>query len=182
MIDPNITSTIVILLRTLIPFTILRWPLAGGIVALLADMTDIMIFGGFGYGFLSDVPYHKLDKIFDMWYLFFEFLIVRQWIDILARRTGTVLFAWRFVGFLIFEITGLRVALVLAPNIFEYFFLTILIIKKFNKKFILNVKSLVIVLLIVGIPNLIKEYLAHVKYPGQIAPFFRDKLLWWIYD
>jgi len=73
MVDPNITSIIVILLRALIPFTILRWPLLGGILALLIDASDIMIFDYFGYGFLSGIPYHNLDKIFDMWYLFFEF-------------------------------------------------------------------------------------------------------------
>ena len=149
---------------------------------MLADATDIMIFEGFGYGFLSDIPYHMLDKIFDMWYLFFEFLIVRQWIDILARRTGTFLFAWRFIGFLIFEITGLRAAFFFAPNIFEYFFLAILVIKKFNKKFILSVKSLVIILLIVGIPNLIKEYIMHFKYPDQTWNFFRDNVFYWLYD
>ena len=182
MVDPNITSVIIILLRVLVPFTILRWPLAGTILAILADTSDIMIFEGFGYGFLSGIPYHMLDKIFDMWTLFFEFLVVRQWVDILARKTGMILFGWRFVGFLVFMIFGLREAFFFAPNIFEYFFLTMLVIWKFNKKFELKKKSLIIILLIIGIPSLIKEYIMHFKYPDQTWNFFRDNLFYWLYD
>jgi len=182
VIDPNITSVIVILLRLLVPFTILRWPLAGTILAILADSSDIMIFEGFGYGFLSSIPYHYLDKVFDMWQLFFEFLVVRTWIDVLARKTGMILFGWRFVGFLAFMIFGLREAFFFAPNIFEYFFLTMLVIWKFNKKFELKKKSLIIILLIIGIPSLIKEYIMHFKYPDQTWMWFRDNVFYWLYD
>jgi len=183
MFDPNITpQVIVLLLRLLVPFTILRWPLAGTILAILADSADVMIFDYFDYGFLSGIQYHILDKIFDMWQLFFEFLVVRTWIDVLARKTGMILFGWRFVGFLVFMIFGLREAFFFAPNIFEYFFLTMLIIWKFNKKFELKKKSLIIILLIIGIPSLIKEYIMHVRYADQVSNFFRDKFFWWIYN
>ena len=185
MVDPNLTSIIVILLRLLVPFTILRWPLAGTILAILADTSDIMIFEGFGYGFLSSIPYQYLDKVFDMWTLFFEFLIVRQWVDILARKTGMFLFGWRFVGFLVFMIFGIREAFFFAPNLFEYFFLAMLVIWKFNKKFELKKKSLIIILLIIGIPKITLEYFLHFKDPHQ--PFvswvwFRDNVFYRLYD
>lgn len=183
MFDPEITpQLIILLLRLLVPFTILRWPLAGTILAILADSADVMIFDYFGYGFLSGIEYHMMDKIFDMWQLFFEFLVVRQWADILARKTGMFLFGWRSVGFLVFMIFGFRGAFVFAPNIFEYFFLAMLVIWKFNKKFELKKKSLIIILLIIGIPSLIKEYLMHFKYVDQTSNFFRDNFFWWIYD
>ncbi len=183
MFDPNITpQVIVLLLRLLVPFTILRWPLAGTILAILADSSDVLVFDYFDYGFLSGIQYHVLDKIFDMWQLFFEFLVVRSWMDVLARKTGMILFGWRALGFLVFIIFGLREAFFLAPNIFEYFFLAMLVIWKFNKKFELKKKSLIIILLIIGIPSLIKEYLMHVKYVDQVSNFFRDKLFYWIYD
>ena len=174
---------IVVLLRFFIPFTILRFPLLGGILALLADATDIMIFEAFGYGsFLSNFSYHSFDKVFDMWYLFFEFLVVLKWADVLARKTGIILFGWRFIGFLAFIIFGLREAFFFAPNIFEYFFLTMLVIWTFNKKFKLKIKSLTIILLIVGIPNLIKEYIMHFRYPDQTWVWFRDNVFYWLYD
>lgn len=180
--DPIIAVIIVILARIFIPFLILRFPLAGGLLAIVADISDVMIFEAFGYGILEGFSYHHIDKIFDMWYLFFEFLVVRKWSDELARRTGKVLFAWRFIGFLVFELTGFRAALLLAPNILEFFFLAYLVIKKFSKSFKFNIKSLIIVLLIVGIPNIIKEYLMHFKYPDQTWNFFKEHLFWWLYD
>lgn len=181
MIDPNITSVFVILLRLLVPFTILRWPLAGTILAILADTSDIMIFERFGYGFLSGIEYHFIDKVFDMWALFFEFLVVRQWVDILARRTGMILFGWRFIGFLAFMLFGFRQAFFFAPNIFEYFFITILIIRKFNKSFELKKKSLAIILIAIAIPSLIKEYVMHFKQ-FEVWVWFRDHVFYWLYD
>ena len=174
----------IILLRTFIPFMILRFPLLGGILAMLADAADIMIFEAFGYGFLGnlDLSYQFIDKGFDMWYLFFEFLVVLKWSDMLARKTGMILFGWRAIGFVLLLILGLREVFFFAPNIFEFFFLAMLIIWKFNDKFKLGKKSLIIILLIVGIPNIIKEYIMHIKYPGQIGTFFKDNFFWWLYD
>ena len=183
MFDPNITpQIIVILLRLLVPFTILRWPLAGTILAILADTSDVLIFDYFDYGFLSGIQYHVLDKIFDMWQLFFEFLVVLRWKDVLAKNIGKFLFGWRFIGFVVFLIFGVREVFVFAPNIFEFFFLAMLIIWKFKPKFKLNKKSLIIILLIVGIPNIIKEYLMHLKYQDQVSNFFRDNLFPWLYN
>lgn len=181
MIDPNITTIFVILLRFLVPFTILRWPLAGTILAILADTSDIMIFEAQGYGFLEGIPYHYLDKIFDIWALFFEFLVVRKWVDVLARRTGMILFGWRFIGFIIFLIIGLREVFFFAPNIFEYFFITMLVIWKFDEKFELKKKSLAIILLAIGIPSIIKEYFMHFTH-FSIWMWFRDNVFYWLYD
>ncbi len=183
MISGDVAAIIVIIIRGLIPFTILRWPLAGGLLAILGDISDVMIYEGFGMGFFGSLPYHFIDKIFDIWYLFFEFLVVLRWKDDkLARNTGAFLFGWRAVGFFAFIAFGFRAAFFFAPNIFEFFFLAVLIIKRFNKKFKFTWKSLTIVLLIVGIPNIIKEYIMHYKYPDQTWDFFRDNLFWWMYD
>lgn len=141
-----------------------------------------MIFEAFGAGFLSGIPYHKADKTFDTFYLFIEFLVVRKWSDSLARKTGSVLFALRFLGFAAFMLFGFRAAFFLAPNIFEYFFLVMLVIWKFNDKFRLNTKRLVIILLAVGIPNITKEYIMHFAYPDKTWAFFRDNFFYWLYD
>ncbi|MEK6906812.1 MAG: hypothetical protein AABW81_04285 [Nanoarchaeota archaeon] len=115
--------------------------------------------------------------------MFLEFIVVLRWRDDkLARNTGAFLFSWRFIGFLAFIILGFRQAFFFAPNIFEFFFLAVLIIKKYKKNFKFKWKSLVIVLLIVGIPNIIKEYIMHFRYPDQTWVFFRDKFFWWMYN
>ncbi len=178
----DIAAIIVIITRTLIPFLILKLPLIGAIASMIADALDVMLFEIFWYGFLEGISYHYIDKIFDMWYLLFEFLIVLTWKDKLAKKTGKILFFWRLAGFVLFMITGLRIFFVLAPNIFEYFFLAMLIIWLFKKDFRLDKKSLTIILLIVGIPNIIKEYIMHYAFENQTWVFFRDNLFSWIYS
>jgi len=182
LVSGDFAAAFIILLRSFVPFLILHFPLLGGLIAMVADGLDIMIFEAFRYGFLSGIPYHYMDKVFDMWYLFFEFIIVLRWKDILASKVGKILFSWRLVGFAVFMIFGIREAFFFAPNIFEYFFLAMLIIWKVKPGFKLNKKSLIIILLIVGLPNIVKEYFMHFAYQDQTWVFFRDNLFSWLYN
>jgi len=183
MVEGDFIGVFVILLRLLIPFTILRFPLLGGFLAMVSDGIDIMLFEAFGYGsLLGNFEYHFVDKIFDMWYLFFELIVILRWKDVLAKNVGKILFGWRFVGFAVFMIFGFREAFFFAPNIFEFFFLAMLIIWKFEPKFKLKKKSLIIILLIVGLPNIVKEYFMHFAYQDQTWVFFRDNLFPWLYN
>ena len=182
MVDPNIAVGFVVLLRALIPFTILRWPLLGGILAMISDGIDIMVFQGFGYAFLNGIPYNYIDKTFDTWYLFFEFLVVLRWKDTLAKRTAEILFSWRAIGYVIFLFVGLQEVFFFTPNIFEYFFLAMIIIWKFRPHFKLKKRSMAIILLIVGIPNIIKEYYYHVAANVEIWGTIRDHVFWWLYN
>jgi hypothetical protein len=179
--EGDIAIVIILLLRFLIPFTILRWPLAGTILAIIGDTIDIMLLEAFGYGFLEGLAYSHVDKVFDTWALFFEFLVVLRWKDILARNTGIILFGWRLLGFFVFLVINLREVFFFAPNIFEYFFIVMLVIWKFNDKFKLDWKKLTIILLLVGIPNIIKEYFMHYT-SFSIWAWTRDNFLWWLYD
>lgn len=173
-------AVIVTALRLLIPFTILRWALLGGILAMLADAVDRMIFEAFGFGYLS-YDYHVFDKFFDIYYLFFEFLVARKWTNKLARRTGMALFIWRFTGFTLFEITKLRWFFFLAPNIFEHFYLFWAAILRFFPKFKLESKKrLAVILLILGAPKMVQEYIMHYLEFGTWN-FIRDNFFWWLY-
>jgi len=182
MISGDVAAVIVILLRTLIPLTIFRFPLLGGILAMLADALDVMMFNGFGAGFLDNVPYQIFDKTFDIYYLSIEFFVMRKWVDKLAKKAGSILYSWRLIGFVLFVITGIEEMFLYAPNIFEFFFLAMLIIWKFDKKFRLNGKRLIVILLIVGIPNIIKEYIMHFAFKDQTWDFIRDNFFWWMYN
>jgi hypothetical protein len=79
-------------------------------------------------------------------------------------------------------LTAWRPSFFIAPNIFEFFFLACLIIWKFDKKFEFTWKRAGIVLAIVGIPNIIKEYVMHFKFQDQTWNWFRDNMFWWLYD
>lgn len=179
--DAYTISLAISLIRIVVPFSLFRWPLLGGLFCVVADASDVMLMEKFGWGYYGNNMYHVFDKIFDIWYLFFEFLVIHKWTDALARRTGKTLFLWRFAGFAAFEFWAFRPAFFLAPNIFENFYLAYLIIKKFYKDFILTPGKLATLLLVVGIPKMAQEYVMHYKYPDQTWNFLRDHLFWWAY-
>lgn len=174
-------SITVIIIRAFLPLTVLFLPLGGALLSILGDTADVFILEKFGWGFFGNGSYHHLDKIFDTWYLFLEFLVVFRWKDILARRAAKTLFFWRFVGFALFEITGLKFIFVLAPNIFENFYLLWTIMLKIRPDIQMTLRGLIITVLIAGLPKIIQEYLMHFKYPDQTWNFFRDNFFWWLY-
>ncbi len=179
--EGNVALIVIILIRTFVPFVILRFPLGGALLAILADASDVMTFERFGSGILDDSIYHNFDKVFDTWYLFFEFLVISKWSNIAVRRTGKTLFIWRFAGFAIFELFGFRPAFFLAPNIFENYYLAVTIIKKYFKSFEINWKRNFLIIILVGLPKIAQEYVMHYKYPDQTWNFLRDHLFWWMY-
>jgi len=161
---------IVITLRLVVPLTILRWPLGGALLALIADIYDFVLLNSFGWGFLTSETYQPIDKLFDIYYLSFEAFIASKWTDSIARKTALTLFSWRLVGVTVFELTGTRKFLFFAPNIFEYFYLTVITARKFITGFRLNRKLLFFLLIAIGIPKLLLEYILHyLGYPLGIA-------------
>jgi len=182
-----IVLVIIVLIRLLVPLVIFKKPLLGAALAILGDISDVMAFEAFGSGPLSDSHYHNFDKFFDTYYLFIEFMVASRWASTLARRTAKGLFIWRFLGFFIFEISTffgnpIRPAFFLAPNIFENFFIAWLVILKFKPDFHLNLRKLIYIILIVGLPKIAQEYIMHFAYPDQTWNFLRDHLFWWIYN
>lgn len=180
MISGDVASVLIILLRLIVPFSILRWPLAGISLSIAADASDVMVFEVTGYGFFDGI-YHRLDKILDVYYLFFAWLVARTWRDVLARRTATALFWWRALGVAAFELTGFRPLFLIAPNIFENFYIFRLIAVKIKPSFAFTMRSLLIALIAVGIPKVVQEYLLHFRYIDQVWNFIRNHFFWWLY-
>jgi len=161
---------VVIVLRLAIPFSILRYPLVGIIACLTLDYVDtglVDILGGC-HGFGSEaIGYQHLDKLLDIYYLLFAFVVSLRWKNTLARHTSITLFCYRFVGIMLFLITDWRISLILFPNIFECFFIFYLVTQRFLPGFRLEkVSHLVIVLLIIGVPKVLHEYALHYLLMG----------------
>ena len=158
--DGFAVSLIVIGVRLLIPLSILRWPFAGAVASILADTYDWHVFGRFGFGVFGDGNYQLLDKLLDTWYLFFAFLATRRWTDALARTTAGLLFSWRVFGVAAFAAGGVERMLVFAPNIFESFFLLWMLITWWAPRQLTG-KRLAFILLLLGIPQIIREVILH---------------------
>lgn len=169
---------LVIGLRLLVPFSILRWPFWGMLASFLADATDVILLDFFGHGIFA-LYGQQIDKVADIYYLSFAFFVSFRWQDRLIRRTLIFLFLWRLVGVIIFEITRIRQILFFAPNIFENFYLLIAASQKFFPKFYLDsTQKVVTFLLIAAIPKLAQEFIMHfIQF--QTWAFVKENIFRW---
>jgi hypothetical protein len=108
--------------RFLLPLAIPRYPLPGIVASLLLDGVDQTVFQQFTG--LPLAGYQGYDKALDIYYLAIAYISThRNWANLQAFRVGRFLFYWRLVGVALFEITHLRLLLLIFPNTFEYFFI-----------------------------------------------------------
>lgn len=101
---------------------VLRWPLAGGLLAILVDLSDLLLIDVLDLGGVPD--YQRLDKVLDLVYMAAFLAVALRWTG-MDRRVSIVLFAYRMVGFVAFEFSGDRALLLLFPNVFEPWFLLV---------------------------------------------------------
>lgn len=155
---------ILLALRLVIPLTIFRWPLYGGIASLVIDALDTNIVKLFG----TEIPnYPETDKLLDMYYLSIEVFVSWKWSNHALRTTSMVLYIWRFVGVLLFEVTGVRWLLFAAPNIFEHFFLLVAFLYKRNSPLLqspwfLSYKRIGLIVFLLWLTKIPQELVLHV--------------------
>lgn len=101
---------------------VLRWPLAGGILAILVDLSDLLLMNVLDLGGVPD--YQRLDKVLDLVYMGAFLVVALRWTGP-DRWVSVALFVFRMVGFVAFELTGARELLLLFPNVFEPWFLLV---------------------------------------------------------
>lgn len=151
---------IILVLRILVPLSIFRFPLLGGLSSLFLDGLDwwVNIFG------IEDIRnnYQVLDKLLDIYYLSIEAYVVWRWKNKVARRVGLGMYFYRLVGVFLFELTGVRLFLFVFLNIFESFFLFYLLCRKIlGREPKISLKLLVFSVIVLFIPKVLQEYPQH---------------------
>jgi hypothetical protein len=101
---------------------VLRWPLAGGILAILVDLSDLLLRDVLDLGGIPD--YQSFDKWADQVYQAAFLIVALRWAG-LERGVAVALYVLRLVGFAAFELSGERAVLLLFPNVFELWFLLV---------------------------------------------------------
>jgi hypothetical protein len=167
---------LVALLRMGAALLIFRFPLGGALASIAGDYFDFLIFDSLGWGGVSISEYQLIDKYFDTVYLAVELWVTLHWRDRLLRNTAIGLFVWRFVGVIVFAATGKEEALFLFPNIFEYFYLFVVLAGMFAPRFkVRRVFQLVLILIFLAVPKFFNEYVLHVRKTSTAA-FFGELL------
>jgi hypothetical protein len=109
-------------IRILGSLPVLRWPLFGGLLAILVDLSDLLLRDVLDLGGVPD--YQGLDKWLDQVYLGAFLVVALRWKGP-ARTIAIALYVFRLVGFLAFELTHERALLLLFPNVFEFWFIAV---------------------------------------------------------
>lgn len=115
-------ETVIAAVRVLGSLPVLRWPFAGGLLAVVVDLSDLFLMNLLDLGGVND--YQRLDKYLDQVYMATFLAVALRWVGI-ERRAAIALYALRMVGFVAFELTGERLLLVVFPNLFEPWFLLV---------------------------------------------------------
>jgi hypothetical protein len=119
-------------IRVLGSLPVLRWPLAGGILAILVDLSDLLLRDTLDLGGIPD--YQAFDKWADQVYLAAFLIVALRWRGP-ERAIAVGLYLFRLVGFVAFEATGERALLLLFPNVFEPWFLVVAAVHRFRPGF-----------------------------------------------
>ena len=149
--------------RFLVPLTIPRYPLPGITASLILDAVDQTIFQQFPG--LDLKGYQGYDKALDIYYLTIAYIsTLRNWKNHFAFQVSRFLFYWRLVGVALFELTELRVLLLIFPNTFEYFFIFYEVYRlrwdplRMSKKLVIGAAALIWILI-----KLPQEYWIHIS-------------------
>jgi hypothetical protein len=138
---------------------VLRWPLAGGLLAIGVDLADLLLRDLLDLGGVPD--YQALDKWLDQVYLGCFLVVALRWSGI-ERSVAVALYAWRLGGFLAFELVGDRALLFVFPNLFEPWFLAVVLVHRFRPGFTWTRRRLVAVLGAIAAIKLLQEWALHV--------------------
>lgn len=111
--------------RVAVSLPVLRWPLAGGLLAIAGDTADLLLRDFLAQEDLGDLgDYQLLDKLLDQVYLALFLVVALRWSGV-ERGVAVALYLLRLVGAGLFVLTGERTVLLLFPNVFELWFLLV---------------------------------------------------------
>ena len=152
------TFLLIGLVRVLGSLPVLRWPFAGGLLAIVVDLLDLILLDWLDP--FAFVHYQAFDKYLDQVYILTFLIVALRW-DGLERNVAVALYLFRLVGFLVFELTGARMTLVLFPNLFEIWFLVVAGLHARGMKLAWSAPQLVAVLAAALIVKELQEWAIH---------------------
>lgn len=124
-------EVIIAIVRVLGSLPVLVFPFPGAIIAVLTDLSDLFLMNLLDEGGVRD--YQEFDKWCDQVYMLTFLVVALRW-EGRARNIAVVLYAYRLVGFVVFEVTQERDVLIFFPNVFEYWFIFVAGVKWFRRE------------------------------------------------
>ena len=145
--------------RVLGSLPVLRWPLAGGLLAVGVDLADLLVRDLVDLGGVPD--YQALDKWLDQVYMACFLIVALRWQGV-ERTVAVALYLFRLVGFAAFEVTADRSLLFLFPNVFELWFLAVATVHHVRPGFRWSRLGVVVALVALTAVKELQEWSLHV--------------------
>jgi hypothetical protein len=167
-------------IRILGSLPVLRWPLAGGVLAILVDLSDLLLRDVLDLGGIPD--YQAFDKWVDQVYLAAFLVVALRWQG-LERSIAVGLYVFRLVGFIAFELTGQRALLLLFPNVFELWFLVVAAVHVARPGFAWRPAVTAAVLIVLTAIKELQEWALHGArlFDGISSLEFLDRVRDWLF-
>jgi hypothetical protein len=165
--------------RILGSLPVLRWPLAGGILAIVVDLSDLLLRDTLDLGGIPD--YQSFDKWADQVYLGLFLVVAMRWRDP-ERAIAVGLYLYRLVGFVAFELTGERALLLVFPNVFEPWFLFVAAVHRFRPDTVWRPAATAAVLAVLLALKEVQEWALHGArlFDGISSLEFLDRIRRWL--
>ncbi len=141
----TLEETVIAAVRIAGSLPVLYWPLAGGILAVLVDFSDLFMMNLLDLGGVRS--YQTFDKVVDQVYMVTFLVVALRWKGV-PRQVAVGLCAYRIVGVAYFELfSSWRGVLIFFPNVFELWFLLIAGLNRFRPEYEMTWKRAVLWLL-----------------------------------
>ncbi len=137
---------------------VLRWALVGALIAIFIDFSDLFWQGWLDLGGLGD--YQSFDKWLDLVYMFTFLAVAIRW-EGPARNVAIALFMYRMVGIVVFVYVDSRTALLVFPNVFEFWFVGMAALRHWWPQIELTHRRVAILLLIATGLKIVQEWSLH---------------------
>lgn len=159
---------------------VLRWPLAGGLLAILVDLSDLLLRDVLDLGGIPD--YQSFDKWMDQVYLACFLIVALRWSGP-ERAIAVALYVYRLVGFVAFEVTGQRDLLLVFPNVFEPWFLLVAAIHHWRPGFAWRPTTTATALIALTALKEAQEWALHGArlFDGISSLEFLDRVRRWVF-
>ena len=155
---------------------VLRWALAGAVLAILVDFSDLFMMNLLRFGGVRD--YQSFDKIVDLVYMVTFLVAALKWPGT-PRTVAVALFGYRILGVAAFELFSSRGVLLLFPNVFEFWFVFVAGVRRFRPSYEITWRRAAVWMAPLLLLKELQEYLLHWN---QVLDSYRAVDLvasWW---
>ena len=154
----SLEELIIAIVRVVGSLLVLKWAFVGGWAAILIDLSDLFLRNLLDLGGVSN--YQAFDKWLDQVYMVAFLVVAWRWGGP-ARNVAVALFAFRLVGFVIFEFTDERYVLLAVPNVFEVWFLFVASLPHWRPDFEFSKRNIIMALIPLTALKVFQEYALH---------------------